>query len=421
MHAHQQDHLHSQFFVLLVLTLLAVSDRAAGGDWPQILGPHRNGRAVDEPGIGPWPPSGPRVAWSAQVGSGFAGPAVVDGKVLIVHRIRDTLRLDCLDAADGRTHWKRDLPARYRGGVNSDTGPRCVPLVHRDRIYLFSAVGQLHCVRLRDGKPLWSRDAYGEYRGDEGYFGAGSTPIVADGKLIVNVGGRNAGLVAFNLQSGKTVWTATQEKASYSSPTTVTIDGRQLVFFVTRLTALAVDPRDGSVAFDFAFGKRGPTVNAATPLICDGYLFVSAAYGVGARFARLRTDGAQTVWQNDEVMSSQYSTCVYDRGYLYGTHGREDFNNGELRCLEAQTGRVQWKVPRSGVGHVTLVGDKLLMLNNRGQLRLVEAQPGEYKELAQARVSSNTTRALPAISNGRFYFRENETPQSELRCLVLSE
>jgi len=339
----------------------------------------------------------------------------------VLHRVGNILRLDCLDATNGQRHWKADLPASYRGGVNSDTGPRCVPLIHQGRVYLFSAAGQLHCVRLQDGKPLWSKDTYGVFRGDEGYFGAGSTPIIADGKLIVNVGGRNAGLVAFNLDTGDTIWKATKAQASYSSPTTTTIEGQRYVIFVTRLSVVAVDPRDGTVGMDFPFGQRGPTVNAATPLICDGYLFVSAAYGVGARFAKLQTGEPDILWQNDEVMSSQYSTCVYDRGYLFGAHGREDFRNGELRCIEARTGKLQWKAPRSGVGHVILVNDKLLMLNHEGQLRLVRARPNKYQELARAQISTNITRSLPALSNGRFYFRENEAPDGELRCLVLAE
>jgi len=368
-----------------------------------------------------WPASGPQTVWSAQLGLGYAGPAVVGDQVIVFHRVGDDERVESFNVSNGRSRWKTNFPATYRGGVNPDTGPRCVPVIHQGRIYLFGAAGQLHCVSLSDGKPVWSRDAYADLAGDEGYFGAGSTPIVAAGKLLVNVGGRNSGLVAFDLTTGATVWKATSEKASYSSPTATTIDGQSSVIFVTRMSTIAVDPRNGAVQFQFAFGQRGPTVNAATPLICDGHLFVSAAYGVGARYSRLGDGSTRPVWQNDEVMSSQYSTCVFHQGHLYGTHGREDYGNGELRCVAASTGKLQWKLPRSGVAHVILARDRLLILNHEGQLRLARAAADKYEELSRANVSAGITRALPALSNGRFYFRDNVDRGGQLHCLMLAE
>ena len=159
------------------------------------------------------------------------------------------------------------------------------------------------------------------------------------------------------------------------------------MIFVTRLNCVAVDPTDGKVLFTFPFGKTGPTVNAATPLVFGDRLFVSASYGIGARLVRLRKPTEQ-IWGDDESMSSQYSTCVFHDGRLYGTHGREDYRDGELRCLDAETGKVRWQVPGFGVAHLILVGDKLLILTTEGRLVLAEANPDKYVELARAAVSS---------------------------------
>ena len=406
---------------MLLLTLVSsFALDARAGDWPQILGPHRSGAAEYEPALSAWPVNGPQTLWAAKLGSGFAGPVVVRDQVLVFHRVDDNERVECFNVSDGRSRWQTDFPATYRGGVNPDTGPRCVPLIHVDKVYLFGAAGRLHCVNLSDGKPRWSRDVYRDFDGDEGYFGAGSTPIVAGEKLLLNVGGRNSGLVAFDLATGATVWQVTSEKASYSSPTTAKVAGKTWVIFVTRLSTIAVDPMAGAIQFRFPFGQRGPTVNAATPLICDGHLFVSAAYRVGARYARLSDGKAQIIWQNDNVMSSQYSTCVFHQGHLYGTHGREDFANGEFRCVEASSGKLQWKSPGTGVGHVILVNDRMLMLNHEGRLRLARASPDKYQELASASVSTGITRALPALSNGRFYFRDNVGRGGQLHCLKVA-
>jgi outer membrane protein assembly factor BamB len=193
------------------------------------------------------------------------------------------------------------------------------------------------------------------------------------------------------------------------------------VVFVTRLNTVGVDPASGKTLFRFAFGRRGPTVNAATPLVFDGLLFVSANYGVGARLVRLRAGGVETVWENDQTMSSQYATCVHHQGFLYGLHGREDVGTVELRCFEARTGKLRWQVPDFGAGHVILVRDQLLILKTDGTLILAPATPDGFRPQATATVSSRVTRALPALSNGRLFFRDNdaETHTGHLHCLAL--
>lgn len=409
--------LASVMIAVTSLTLTPVDLRS--GDWPQILGPNRNGTAADEPPIPVWPKAGPPLLWSVPIGSGFAGPAVVGNRVVVFHRIEKIERVECFEAGGGKRLWRADFPASYPGGVNPDNGPRCVPLVHGPRVYVFGAAGNLHCLQLVDGSKVWSRDAYADYDGQEGYFGAGSTPIVADSALIVNVGGRNAGLVAFGLANGKTLWQATDDRASYSSPTIAQLNGASHAIFVTRSRCLAVEPKNGKIAFAFAFGRPGPTVNAATPLVFDSHLFVSASYEVGARLAKLGTPPVD-VWANDETMSSQYSTCVFREGHLYGIHGREDYANGELRCFEALTGKVKWNVPKFGTGHLTLVGDQLLILTTDGQLVLAAGIPEKYRELARFAIAGNITRGLPALSRGRFFFRDNAENAGRLFCWQLA-
>lgn len=417
----QQSYLPAAFSVLFGLALLLKHGGACqAGDWPQILGPARNGEARDEPVIAKWKAAGPTHRWSYPVGQGFAGPAVVGNRVLVFHRVGDAERVEAIDAATGESLWKTDFVATYVGTYNPDGGPRCVPLIHDNRVYVFGAAGDLHCVSLEDGAKRWTREAYHEYGGKEGYFGAGSTPIVAAGKIIVNIGGRGAGLMAFDLDTGKTAWQATNEGASYSSPTLATINGQLHAIFVTRLNTISVDPNDGDVQFRFPFGESGPTVNGATPLVFDNYLFVSSSYGVGANLSRINGDGVKQLWANDDVMSSQYSTCVYRDGFLYGTHGREDHQNGVLRCFEAKTGKIKWTESGFGVAHTILVGDQLLLLDVEGRLRLAEVDPNSYREIASAQISTNLTRALPALSHGNFYFRENEGRGGKLISLQLA-
>ncbi|MBP89037.1 MAG: Pyrrolo-quinoline quinone [Planctomycetaceae bacterium] len=411
----------STFFAIALVLPLLLSQSALAGEWPQILGPTRNGIAQDEKPIEPWAAAGPKRVWSREVGQGFAGPAVVGDRVIVFHRVDDSERVEAIDRKTGRSLWHQEFEASYRGTINPDVGPRCVPLVHGDSIYVFGAAGDLHCVALADGKNRWSRAAYSDYRGDEGYFGAGATPIVADNKLLVNVGGDDAGLVAFDLKTGKTVWQVTDEAASYSSPSVARVAGQTHVVFITRMNTVSIDPRDGSERFRFPFGRSGPTVNAATPLLWGDRLFVASSYGVGAQLWQIGASSAKRIWDKQEVMSSQYTTCVYRDGFLYGCHGREDYQNGELRCIDAKTGEVRWSFDRSGVAHVILVGDRLLIVGIDGTLRLAQADPGAFKELAKAELTSTTMRALPAYSNGRLYIRTTAGELGKLFCFQLAE
>jgi outer membrane protein assembly factor BamB len=393
---------------------------ASAGDWPQILGPHRNGQAENESLLTSWPADGPAVLWRHPIGAGFAGPAVVGQEVYVFHRVGEFERLEMLNAATGQVAWKADVSASYQGGINPDNGPRCVPLVHGENVYVFGAAGDLHCVARSSGSKKWSRATRTEFQAAEGYFGFGSAPIVVGQVLMANVGGvPDAGIVAFSLETGETVWKATKEQASYAAPTQTVLDGKLHAVFVTRYNALAIDPDTGAVRFQFPFGKRGPTVNAATPLVFDNQLFLSSNYGIGSVLAKIDGVKPEVVWSGDESLSSQYNTAVCFRDHLYGIHGREDVGRAELRCVEARTGKVAWSVPGFGVAHLILADDKLLVLKVDGTLLLADPNPTRFTQLAEARASRNTTRALPALSAGHFYFRDSGGEQGTLTCLVV--
>ncbi len=407
------------------LLFLIFQSTLTAGDWPQILGPGRDGRAIDEQLLDRWPDDGPQLLWKRPIGEGYAGAAVVGNRVVVFHRLDEVERIEALNAADGQRIWKADFPASYRGGFNSDMGPRCTPVIDKASglIFAYGAAGDIHCVSLDDGQKKWSRNVRDEYKASDGYFGAGSTPIVAGGHLLVNVGGdeQGAGIVAFSIESGKTVWKATDEQASYSAPTTVKIAGQQHAVFVTRMNALAINPVDGKVAFRFPFGKEGPTVNASTPIVFDDHLFVTASYGIGGKLIGLAGGSVKPIWEDDETMSSQYTTCVHRDGYLYGVDGREDGGAGRLRCIEAKSGKVAWSVDDYAIAHIILSNGKLLIVGIDGQLVLANASPTKYDELLRATIFKGRSRSVPALSGGKLFVRSNNGRADESKCLVVGK
>lgn len=401
---------------LFTLIAIAVVGRAHAGDWPQILGPARDGHAENEQLAATWRDSGPPKLWERLVGQGYAGVAVVAGRVYLFHRQEGQELVECLAAETGETIWKRGFDAQYSGGIDSDKGPRCVPLVVGQQVVVLGAAGVLRCLAIADGSVRWERDLLTDFKADEGYFGFGSTPLAASGRLLVNVGGKGgAGIVAFSLADGRTLWQATDEDASYSSPTLTKIAGQPLAIFATRLSALGITPETGKVAFRFPFGQRGANVVAATPLVFDDQAFFTASYGVGAVLASLDPAGATTIWESGDTLSSQYPTPIYFQGHLYGVDGREDVGRAQLRCVEADTGKVKWTEPNFGMAHAILADSKLVLQKTTGELLLIKPTPEAYRPVATAKILETEARALPALSEGRLFVRDG----GKLACFDL--
>ncbi len=383
------------------------------GEWPQILGPTRNGVAASDETLSIWGQAGPRLVWEKRVGEGLAGVAVARERVVLFHRDGDREVVETLAAADGKSIWEADYQTSYRSGISPDSGPRCVPIIHGDSVVTFGAEGILTCLEFQSGKVRWRVDTQQMFRPPAGYFGAGSTPIVVDDSVIVNVGAHGAGVVAFDKHDGKVRWKATDEAASYSAPTTTEIDGKTLLLIVTRLQFLGLDPQTGSEVFRIPFGMRGPTVNGATPIVVNGHAFLTASYGIGSLLAKL--NGAETVqtWSKPNLISSQYVTPVPLGTTLFASDGRDDVGSCDLVALDAISGKEYWRQRDFGYATVTRAGDKLLLLGTKGDLILAEANTAAYKELSRTQLFNDTTRALPAFANGHLFARDSNS----LKCV----
>jgi len=402
--------------VSLVLVLL-IQTTTLAGDWPQILGPNRDGvAAADEIIASQWSESGPPVLWSADVGQGLAGPAVADGVVYLFHREGDSDILQALDLASGEIRWEYDYETTYRCGYHGDSGPRCVPVVRDARVYIFGAGGQLSCVNAETGEELWSRPTWEEFEPPEGFFGAGSTPILVDGLVIVNVGARGAGIVAFDAATGETKWQRTDELASYSSPVLVETGARPYVVFVTRFHLMTVVPETGEELSAMDFGERGATVNAASPLLMEGNVFVTASYGIGAKLVRLNENGQlKEAWSRPDLAASQYVTPILYDGAIFSMNGRDDVGTTHLVAFDPVTGREHWSKEKFGTAAMILADAKLVMMKTDGELVLLDANKQMFRQLGSHRLFAGKTRALPALAQGRLFVRDHK----QLRCVDL--
>jgi outer membrane protein assembly factor BamB len=405
--------------VFVVVVILGAALRGGAADWPQILGPSRDGVYAGPSLADSWPASGPRKVWQKTVGQGLAGPAVAGDRLILFHRIGDEEIVDALDARTGEARWRYAYRTAYRDDFGFDEGPRAVPVVASGKVYTFGAEGQLSALDLATGKRLWNVDTRTRFGVRKGFFGAAGSPLVEDGRVIANVGGKDgakgAGIVAFNADTGAVLWTATDHEASYSSPVGATFGGRRHAVFFTRAGLVGLDPATGSVIFQRPWRSRSQaSVNAATPLVVGDLIFVSATYETGAAVLRVKGSELTEVWASDDVLSNHYATSVHVGGYLYGYHGRQEFNPS-FRAVDLKTGVVKWSVDRFHAGSVTLAGDRLLIARETGELVLAAASAQAFRALAKAQILPPTVRALPALSDGLLYVRNDNT----LVCLDL--
>ena len=391
------------------MIVAAAAVEVAAQDWPQFLGPARDGRYAGAPLAASWPDGDPRRLWSRPVGAGFAGPVVSGDRVILFHRVGRREVVEALDAATGDTVWRYDYPTSYRDDFGFDEGPRSVPVVADGRVYTFGAQGQLHAVDLETGAGVWQVDTHDRYGVRKGFFGAAGSPLVEDGRVIANVGGRRGGIVAFDAATGGELWTATDHEASYSSPAAGTFGGRRLALVFTRTGLVGLDPASGEVRFERRWRSRlGASVNAATPLVLGDSVFISASYGTGAALLRIEGGTLAEAWSGDDSMTNHYATAVEHEGVLYGYHGRQEYSPS-LRAVDARSGTVRWSEDRFGAGTVTLAGDVLVILRESGELMLAEATPEALRPLARARILPGVVRAYPALADGRLYARNTDT------------
>lgn len=407
---------HSSLFIRhSAAALLAFSTTfVAAADWPQFLGPERSGiaEASETVAVG-FGPSGSRVLWTQPLGSGFAGPVVAAGKVVVVHRVEDQVIVQALDARNGNEVWRFSYATTYADSMGFDNGPRACPTIAQDKVVIHGADGMVHALSFTDGKLLWSHDTVKEAASPQGFFGRVCAPLVSGDKVIVATGGKTAagpaGIIALNLADGKPAWQSVDDEASYASP---------MLWNVSNPSMLVCWMRNQLVFCETATGKQlaamrlrsemGASVNAAQPVRCgDDLLLTTASYGVGAALWKLDSGKLTRVWQKKDVLDCHYSTPVFHNGFVYGFHGRQEFGQN-LRCVRVEDGKVMWESGRLEGGTLMRVKDTLLVLTEAGELWMVDATPEKFSRRAQEQILKGGHRSYAAFSNGVFYARDNK-------------
>ena len=318
--------------------------KRTGADWPQFLGPAETGISEEKGLLKSWPKKGPPLIWKKEIGAGYSAPSVLGDRLVLHHRVGREERVECFSPVDGSPLWLHKYSSDYRDPYNYSNGPRCTPLLTKERCYTLGAEGSLRCLNLKTGDVIWKHELRKEYKIPDAFFGVGATPILEGDKLIVLVGGQpNSGVVAFDATNGnklwenvgkeewdgmptgvgdkKYQWTAEEMVVSYSSPIAATIHDQRHVLCLMRQGLVSLDPKNGNVRFKYWFrSPKHESVNAARPVVVGDTIFLSAAYRVGSVLLKVASDGKSVseVWQDSENLLAHWSTPIYHDGHYYG-------------------------------------------------------------------------------------------------------
>jgi len=414
------NHVHAARIALVVFASVGAS-LATGADWPQFLGPNRNGVSAETGLVDSFPKSGPKEIWRAKGGVGMSGMAISGGRALTLIQKEGQQWLIALDAATGKSLWQTPLAAEYENQMGN--GPRATPTIVADKVFVYTGEGILSAHNFSDGKQLWSHNVVKDHGGEPADYGMACSPLVVGKLVVVTAGAPKAAVVAYDAASGKEAWAVGDELSGYSSPALLEAGGKKQIVAYTGSAILGVEPEDGKRLWRYEY-ETDFGCNIATPLAVEGNVFCSSGENHGSVLLSLKPNGttftAKSVWESQgpsSVLRAEWQTPILVDGYLYG------FDNvgsagpvTHLTCVEAATGKRMWQQPRFGKGNLIYADGKLFLTTMKGELIIARAIPKAYEELGRATILGQTRQA-PALSDGRIYLRDDK----EIVCVEASK
>ncbi len=384
------------------------------GTWPGFRGPDRNhGPApVTVPPARAWEGGAPRQLWSVELGEGYAGPAVWNGRVYLLDYNQttkeDTLR--CLSLADGREIWRfaYPMPLKRNHGLS-----RTVPAVAQGKVVSLGPKCHVACVDALSGTLYWGLDLVHDFGATVPPWYAGQCPLIDGDKVILAPGGPDALLLAVDLATGQVLWKTPNPhgwKMTHASITVGELAGRRQYVYPASHGVVGVDAADGRLLWETPDWKIS-IATIPSPVLLDGdRVFLAGGYDAGALMLRIVREGDRFVPEplyrlKAATFGATQHTPVYFQGHLYGT--RPD---GRFTCLDPADGRVVWTSEPGlnfGLGAFLVAEGLAYVLTDNGRMVLMEASPTQYTPLARARILTGREAWGPmALVGGRLLARD---------------
>jgi outer membrane protein assembly factor BamB len=392
----------NQLIFVTAFLLMTFANSIYAQDWPQFLGPERNSTSPQKNLLRTWPENGPEVLWTANIGIGYGGPVVKDGKVYLLDRIDsigDIMR--SFELSTGKELWKSEIASP---GAFPFPGSRSVPAIDGNFVYVCGAVGDLFCIDIKTHKLVWHKNIWTDFGGTElPIWAISQCPLIYGNTVIVSSHAPEAGVVAYNKLTGDIVWkTPNLGNETYVSPSIAKISGEDQVVMVTSSTnpfghpgaektlgkIIGIEPRTGKVLWEYKNWECHISVASAVDA-GNNKLLVVGGYELGCVMIKVekKSDGSYGVTElfkhND--FGDHTKPPVLFNGYFYAqfsTNGKRD----GLVCMDMD-GKIRWKTktePKFDKGSMILADGLILATDGANKLYLIEPDPAGFKSLASA-------------------------------------
>ncbi len=421
--------LHCVAAVIFIVAAMVLVLPAAAEDWPQWRGPTRDGVWRETGIVEKFAAKQLPIKWQAEIGPGYNGPTVADGRVYVMDRQQEPKpveRVHCFDAATGKPLWNHTYDCVYEK-VGYQAGPRAAVTIDNGKAYSLGTMGHLFCFDAATGDILWQKNLDAEYNIEMPVWGIAASPLMDGDRLILQIGGKNACVVALNKNNGEEIWKSLDDHAQYSAPILIEQAGKPVLVVWTGDAVVGLNPADGAVYWREEMKPTRMPIGIATPVVDNNRLFVSSFYD-GSLMLKLRQDepAVERDWraigpdeQHTKSLHCMIGTPILDGDFVYGVD-----SYGELRCLKAATGERIWQnlkaVPKARWSTIHMVENagRIYMFNERGELLIGRLSPEGFEEISRTKVIEPTRDQLdqrggvcwshPAFANRCIFARNDE-------------
>jgi outer membrane protein assembly factor BamB len=391
---------------LLVLSAVAVS-AADRSEWTQWRGPQR----LCTISATAWPEKLDEASlietYRVPLEPSYSGPIVTKDKVFVtetVNKEKEVVR--ALDRDTGKELWNVEWPGSMTVpffAASNGSWIRATPIYDGTRLYVVSMIDELVALDGATGKQVWRLDFKQEFGTQGQQFGACSSPLIDNGFLFIQTSG---GLVKINSETGAIAWRSLKEEGgmmggAFSSPMIADVAGTRQLIIQTRSKLCGVDIESGTELW----GKDIPSfrdMNILTPTVLGDTIFTSS-YGGGAMMYQIsRTDSGfdvKEMWKNTTEAYMSSPVVIDGKIYLH-------LRNQRFSCIDPATGESLWRTtPFGKYWSIVANGTKLLVLDEKGDLLLIDANPSEYKQVDSRHVTDATAWAHLAVADDQVFVR----------------
>ena len=415
--------------------------------WLFFRGNDFDGHSADGPLADQWPEKGPPVLWHIDLGVGYSGFVGQAGKVYTQYQSMTGQYVVCLDAQTGEKIWEYRYGWPYKP-ASLYPGPRSTPTLHRNRIFYSTPGGIIGCLDAETGDEVWKVDPFDKFKAPPVEFGYACSPVCVDDKVIVPVGGEGASMVALDQADGSLVWSAGDQDISYCSAFPIQFESRALVIGYFKNSICVFDLETGK-----QLCKRGISQNydehSAWPIYRAPYLWVSGPFRFGSELFELQSIDSESIRLKtvyvSKAMSNDVASSVLVGEQLYGFDIRDVQSKihrpsrGQFTCMDFLTGKLNWQngslgrrrldggtissagdVSKTDIGHASVIvaDNKLILLNDTGQLILGAVNSDQFEEVGRTTILGGEIGWTgPTLLNRCVYARNN----SKAICVYLGE